>query len=488
MLLSHLTGRNFERDPDIEGIAYDSRKVGENYLFVAIRGFNVDGHDFIPRAIEKGAVAIAHESHYSPPQEFRQRAVFIEVENSRKFLSMVSSRFFGEPSRKLKVIGITGTNGKTTTAFLIHQVLNWTGNRCGLMGTVLYDTVCRKEKASLTTPESLEIHAMMKEILECGGTHHVMEVSSHSLALHRVDHVDFDVAVFTNLTQDHLDFHGSMDEYLKAKLKLFRMLDGDDYAVINADDPHASHFEKASTGRVITYGFGEGAMVRGEVMRNNLEEGLVISLEVEGSIYIIINHHLLGEFNAYNLLAAFTTLMTLDIPPATAVEFLSKARPPKGRLQRIKNVFIDYAHTPDALENVLRTLKPLTGGKLIVVFGAGGNRDREKRPLMGEVAGRYADVIILTNDNPRWEDPMEIIRDIERGINREHHVEPDREKAIKMAIDMADEKDIVLIAGKGHETYQEIRGERLPFDDEQVVRKYLNEFDMPTLEWKPGEK
>lgn len=487
MLLSHLIGRTFERDPDIRGIAYDSRKVEEGYLFVAIRGFNVDGHDFIPQAIEKGAVAIAHEPHYSPPQELRQRAVFIEVENSREFLSFVSSRFFGEPSRHLKVIGITGTNGKTTTAFLIHQVLNWTGNRCGLMGTVLYDTVCRKEKASLTTPESLEIHAMMKEILECGGTHHVMEVSSHSLALHRVDHVDFDIAVFTNLSQDHLDFHGTMEEYLKAKLKLFRMLDKDDYAIINADDPHAPHFERAAMGRVITYGFGDRAMVRGEIMRNNLEEGLVISVEVEGSIYIIINHNLLGDFNAYNLLAAFTTLTALDIPPSTAVEFLSKARPPKGRLQRIKNVFIDYAHTPDALENVLKTLKSLPHGRLIVVFGAGGNRDREKRPLMGQVAQKYADVIILTNDNPRWEEPMEIIRDIQKGISKKHHVEPDREKAIKMAIDMAKPDDIILIAGKGHETYQEIKGERLPFDDEQVVRKYLNEFDMPTIEWKPKE-
>ncbi len=487
MLLSHLTGRTLERDPDIRGIAYDSRKVEEGYLFVAIRGFNVDGHDFIPQAIEKGAVAIAHEPHYSPPQELRQRAVFIQVENSREFLSFVSSRFFGEPSRHLKVIGITGTNGKTTTAFLIHQVLNWTGNRCGLMGTVLYDTVCRKEKASLTTPESLEIHAMMKEILECGGTHHVMEVSSHSLALHRVDHVDFDIAVFTNLSQDHLDFHGTMEEYLKAKLKLFRMLDKDDYAIINADDPHAPHFERTATGRVITYGFGDRAMVRGEIMRNNLEEGLVISVEVEGSIYIIINHNLLGDFNAYNLLAAFTTLTALDIPPSTAVEFLSKARPPKGRLQRIKNVFIDYAHTPDALENVLKTLKSLPHGRLIVVFGAGGNRDREKRPLMGQVAQKYADVIILTNDNPRWEEPMEIIRDIQKGISKKHHVEPDREKAIKMAIDMAKPDDIILIAGKGHETYQEIKGERLPFDDEQVVRKYLNEFDMPTIEWKPKE-
>ncbi len=488
MLLSRLIEKTLERDIEIRGIAYDSRKVEEGYLFVAIRGFNVDGHEFIPHAIEKGAVAVAHEPEYTPPRQFEKKALFIEVENSREFLSFASSRFFGEPSGQLKVIGITGTNGKTTTAFLLHQVLNWTGNRCGLMGTVLYDTVCRKEKASLTTPESLEIHQMMKEILECGGTHHVMEVSSHSLALHRVDHVDFDVAVFTNLSQDHLDFHGTMEDYMRAKLKLFSMLEKDDFAIINADDPHAPHFERASTGRVITYGFKRKASIRGEVMRNNLEEGLVISTEMEGSIYIIINHNLLGEFNAYNLLAAFTTLTALDIPPSTAAEFLSRARPPKGRLQRIRNVFIDYAHTPDALENVLKTLKSLPHRKLIVVFGAGGNRDRQKRPLMGQVAQKYADIVILTSDNPRWEDPMEIIRDIQKGITGEHHVEPDREKAIKMAIDMAGPEDIILIAGKGHETYQEIKGERVPFDDEYVVRKYLNEFDMPTIEWKPEDK
>ncbi len=476
-----------QSDLEIEGIAYDSRKVQPGYLFVAIKGFNADGHRFIPQAIERGAVAVVHERDYSPPLQLREKALFIPVENTRIALSEISSRFFGEPSKRLKVIGITGTNGKTTTSTILYRALNMMGHKCGLMGTIQYDTVCRREKARLTTPESLEIHAMMREVLECGGEYHVMEVSSHSLALHRVEHVDFDVAIFTNLTMDHLDFHGSMESYMEAKLKLFRNLRKDALSVINRDDPHSEEFIRASSGRVITYSLNEKSDVRGEILENSLKEGLVISIEIDGKIYILMNRNFIGKFNAYNLLAAFATLLNLDFEPSLITEILSRVKPPRGRLTKIRNVFIDYAHTPDALENVLKTLKEVPHSRLIVVFGAGGNRDRNKRPLMGKIAEKYADVVILTSDNPRWEDPMDIIRDIESGMEREHIVEPNREKAILRAIDMADKEDIVLIAGKGHEDYQEIKGERIPFDDELIVRKALNEFEIPGLNINLGD-
>ncbi len=451
---------NFKQDTYVEALSYDTRRIVPKSVFFAIRGTNYDGHDFVDQALEKGAVALVLQKHMDVD------VPYVVVENTRKALSELSARFYGYPSSKLKVIGITGTNGKTTTSYFIYQILRKLGRKTALIGTIEYDLVSRKQPSRLTTPESLELQAYMKEIVEAGGKYLVMEVSSHALSLHRVDHVDFDVAIFTNLSQDHLDFHGTFENYLKAKLKLFRMLKPDALAIINADDPAYEHFVSSTKANVITYSLEGKGDVNAHIVSHTLD-GLI--LEVEGKR--IHARNIFGRFNAYNLLACYSFMKAYGIEKH---ELLSSLELPKGRLHRIGNVFIDYSHTPDALHRAILTLKEISPRKVIVVFGAGGNRDREKRPIMGKYS-QIADMIILTNDNPRFEDPRNIIKDIQKGIEKVHVVEYDREKAIRLAMLISRDEDVVLVAGKGHENYQEIEGVRYPFSDEEVVLKFRKE-------------
>lgn len=451
---------NFE-DFIVEGIAYNSKEVKENYVFVAIKGEKFDGHNFVYEAINSGAKAIVVE------RKLDVKISQVIVENSRVELSKISSKFYNYPSKNLFAIGITGTNGKTTTAYITYQALNLLGHKTALLGTIINDLISRKEVPKLTTPESLDLQKYMFEILKNEGEFLVMEVSSHSLALNRVDDVDFKIAVFTNLTIDHLDFHKTFENYREAKLKLFRMLNENAIGIINLDDENSSYFINACKGKVITYGFYKNANMRGEIIENS-KNGLKIKVFDK----IIENENFIGEFNAYNLLCSFSILNAIGFDINKIIDVLSQVKPPKGRLQKIKNVFIDYAHTPDALERVLKTLKSVYNKKIILVFGAGGNRDHSKRPIMGKVS-EIADIIILTSDNPRDEEPIDIIKDIERGINKTHIIEIDRKKAIELAISISNEDDVVLIAGKGHETYQEIKGIKYHFDDEEVVKNFI---------------
>jgi len=451
---------NFE-DFIVEGIAYNSKEVKENYVFVAIKGEKFDGHNFVYEAINSGAKAIVVE------RKLDVKISQVIVENSRVELSKISAKFYNYPSKNLFAIGITGTNGKTTTAYITYQALNLLGHKTAFLGTIINDLISRKEVPKLTTPESLDLQKYMFEILKNEGEFLVMEVSSHSLALNRVDDVDFKIAVFTNLTIDHLDFHKTFENYREAKLKLFRMLNENAIGIINLDDENSSYFINACKGKVITYGFYKNANMRGEIIENS-KNGLKIKVFDK----IIENENFIGEFNAYNLLCSFSILNAIGFDINKIIDVLSQVKPPKGRLQKIKNVFIDYAHTPDALERVLKTLKSVYNKKIILVFGAGGNRDHSKRPIMGKVS-EIADIIILTSDNPRDEEPIDIIKDIERGINKTHIIEIDRKKAIELAISISNEDDVVLIAGKGHETYQEIKGIKYHFDDEEVVKNFI---------------
>ncbi len=451
---------NFQ-DFIVEGIAYNSKEVKENYVFFAIKGEMFDGHDFVYEAINKGAKAIVVE------RKLDVTVNQVIVENPRVELSKISAKFYNYPSKNLFVIGITGTNGKTTTTYITYQALNLLGYKTGLIGTIINDLISKKEEPKLTTPQSLDLQKYMFEILKNDGKFLVMEVSSHSLALNRVDDVDFNIAVFTNLTIDHLDFHKTFENYRLAKLKLFRMLNENSTGIINLDDENSHHFINACRGNIITYGFYKNAHIKGEIIENS-KNGLKIKVFNK----IIENENFIGEFNAYNLLCSFSILNSIGFNIENIVDILSQVKPPKGRLQKIKNVFIDYAHTPDALERVLKTLKSVYNKKIILVFGAGGNRDHSKRPIMGKVS-EIADIIILTSDNPRDEEPIDIIRDIEKGINKTHIIEIDRKKAIELAISISSKDDVVLIAGKGHETYQEIKGIKYHFDDEEIVRSLI---------------
>jgi len=449
------------KDFIVEGIAYNSKEVKENYVFFAIKGEKSDGHNFVYEAINNGAKAIVVEKKLDV--EINQ----VIVENSRVELSKISAKFYNYPSKNLFVIGITGTNGKTTTTYITYQALNILGYKTALLGTVINDLISRKEVPKLTTPESSDLQKYMFEIIKNEGKFLVMEVSSHSLALNRVDDVDFKIAGFTNLTIDHLDFHKTFENYREAKLKLFRMINENAIGIINLDDENSSYFINACKGKVITYGFYKNANIKGEIIENS-KNGLKIKVFDK----VIENENFIGEFNAYNLLCSFSILNSIGFDIEKIIDALNQVKPPKGRLQKIKNVFIDYAHTPDALERVLKTLKSVYNKKIILVFGAGGNRDQSKRPIMGKVS-EIADIIILTSDNPRDEEPIDIIRDIEKGINKAHIIEIDRKKAIELAISISNEDDVILIAGKGHETYQEIKGIKYHFDDEEVVKSFI---------------
>jgi len=474
-------------DRQVENIAYDSRRVQRHTMFVALRGEKTDGHQFIGQAIDKGASVIVAEREQKDP-----RVTCLVVENTRTALADFSATFYGHPARKLKLAAVTGTNGKTTTTFLIKHICENAGLRCGLVGTVRYEIGERVLPAIRTTPESLDLQELLAQIASAGCKAAVMEASSHALAQDRTRGLEWDVAVFTNLTQDHLDFHGTMDNYFEAKAKLFTALatqkrKREPFAIVNIDDRYGRQLLDKIDKRVavVTYGMGTRADFRASNYRAEFS-GTSYQLDAHGKSYLV-RLPLIGRFNVGNSVAALGAANALGINLRNAVLSLAKAPQVPGRLELVParrqfQVFVDYAHTPDALGNVLKTLRELEPQRLIAVFGCGGDRDRQKRPLMAEMADRLADYSIITSDNPRKEDPNAIVSEIEKGFRSNHYEKiVDRTEAINRAVALARRRDIVLIAGKGHETYQEFGDHTIPFDDIQVARRAIEDHPVEFL-------
>jgi len=468
-------------DRTVESIAYDSRRVQRNGLFVALRGEKTDGHEFIGRAIEKGASVIVAER-----EERNPRVTCLIVESTRTALADFSAAFYGHPARRLKLAAVTGTNGKTTTTFLIKHICERAGLRCGLIGTVRYEIGERILPAIRTTPESLDLQELLAQIANAGCKAAAMEVSSHALAQDRVRGLEWNVAVFTNLTQDHLDFHETMKSYFDSKTKLFTGLGNQKkkrkpVAIVNIDDRYGEQLLDKIDKRVaiVTYGMGMRADFRASNYRVEFS-GTSYQLDAHGKSYLV-RLPLIGRFNVANSVAALATANALGIGLREAVFSLGKSPHVHGRLELVParrqyQVFVDYAHTPDALGNVLKTLRELEPHRLIAVFGCGGDRDRQKRPLMAEMADRHADYSIITSDNPRKEDPDAIVAEIEKGfLSTRYKKIVDRAEAIGHAIALAQPRDIVLIAGKGHENYQEFADYTIPFDDIQVARRAIED-------------
>ncbi len=473
-------------DREITGVRYDSRRVGSGNLFVAVRGACFDGHSFIEQAVDKGAVAIVGEK-----AGLSQRATTIVVPNSRDSLARLAATYYGDPSRRLKVIGVTGTNGKSTTTFLVKHLLERANQSTGLIGTVQYEIGERVLPAQRTTPESLDLQELLSRCVEAGCRNVVLEVSSHALSQGRASEIAFDVGAFTNLTQDHLDFHHGMKDYFEAKARLFDSVRDnrkkERAAVINIDDPYGQQLV-ARFGRdlpIISYGMGARAEFRASNFKVEMN-GTSYQLNAKEKSYLV-RLPLIGRFNIYNSLAALAVAHAIGADLRTSVLALANAPQIPGRLEAVPakrqfQVFVDYAHTDDALLNVVRTCRDLHPNRLILVFGCGGNRDKAKRPLMGAVADRYADYAILTSDNPRKEDPEAIVQEIEAGFKRKNYEKiVDRKEAISRAIALAQPKDIVLIAGKGHEKYQEFGDYTIPFDDVEIAAHALEEHPVELL-------
>ncbi|MGH8094699.1 MAG: UDP-N-acetylmuramoyl-L-alanyl-D-glutamate--2,6-diaminopimelate ligase [Chthoniobacterales bacterium] len=466
-------------DREIDGIFYDSRRVQKNGLYVAVRGAHFDGHQFTEQAIERGAAAIVVER-----PETHSRATSLVVADSRVALADLAFTFFKKPALRLKMAGVTGTNGKTTTTFLMKHICDAAGLRSGLIGTVRYEIGERILPATRTTPESLDLQELLAQIAGAGCKAAVIEVSSHALAQERTRGLEWDVAVFTNLTQDHLDFHQTMANYFEAKARLFTGLKNQPNkkqasAVINLDDPHGEKLINRLDHDVpvVTYGMSARADFRASNYRAEFS-GTSFQLDARGKIYLV-RVPLIGRFNVLNALAALAAANSLGVNLREAVLALARSPQVPGRLEAVPakrqfQVFVDYAHSDDALLNVLKTLRELEPRRLIVVFGAGGDRDRQKRPLMGRVADQNADYSIITSDNPRKEDPLAIIDDVKKGFRSANfETVAERAEAIARAIALAQPRDIVLIAGKGHENYQEFADHTIPFDDRQIALRAL---------------
>lgn len=461
---------------EVRGIASDSRTVKEGDVFVAVKGERADGHGFIGEALRRGASALLVERRPDGAA-----APWARVRSTREALGLVASRFYGEPSSRLTVVGVTGTNGKTTTTYLLESIFRAAGKEVGVVGTVNYRFPGCVREAPNTTPSSLELHRLLGEMLQRGVSHVAMEVSSHALVQGRLKGCQFDAGVFLNLSPEHLDYHGTMDRYLEAKALLFREVlrdsPKDPWAIYNADDPRVRTVGDGVRGlRKVTFGL-RGQVRPVEASRG--PEGLRAVLDTPWG-RLEVRSPLLGEHNLYNVMAAVATALALGVEEEAVVKGVWALKGVPGRLERVGErpmVIVDYAHTPDALRRALEAVRPLARGRVIVVFGCGGDRDRSKRPLMGRVASEGASLVILTSDNPRGEDPLAIIREIEAGIapGTDYLVIPDRREAIREAIGLARPEDLVLIAGKGHETYQIVGGERLPFDDREEARKALED-------------
>ena len=471
-------------DGSIGGIQYDSRRVGPGDLFVAVHGERRDGSDFAAEALARGASAVLSAS---PRPAAAPGGTWIRVADERVAMARAAAVLYRHPDRRLPLVGITGTNGKTTTAYLLEAMLEAAGSRPGLLGTVVYRWGGRETRAARTTPESADLYRMLHEMEQSGCGAAVLEVSSHALALARVEGLAFRVGVFTNLTQDHLDFHGTMEEYFAAKAKLFESLDPSATAVLNADDPHSAELASRTRARVVTYGIDAEADVRLRASTSDFS-GSTARVRL-GEAETTVRLALPGRPNLWNLLAAAAAARALDLPVSSIVAGVEAVHGVPGRFERIVagqdfEVIVDYAHSDDAITNVLRTVRSLGPSRIVTVFGCGGDRDRSKRPRMGEAAASGSDVVILTSDNPRTEDPERIADDAEEGVRRaergapgciEYHRCLDRRAAITMAIGLARRGDAVVIAGKGHEDTQTIGGLAQPFDDRDICRAAVGE-------------
>jgi len=466
----------------VTGIAYDSRTVTRGDVFVALRGLHADGSVFARQAIDRGAAAIVSEQ--DDPGDVA--VPWIVVHDARLALALLSVAFYRDPGREMRTVGVTGTNGKTTTAYLLASIFEAAGVRCGILGTVAYrvgPSPADVREATRTTPEAPDVQRLLREMVDHGCGACAIEVSSHALSLRRVDGTTFAAAVFTNLTRDHLDFHADMEDYFRAKRRLFEMLPRDAPSLLNADDPRSAALADAG-GRPVTFAIGKPADITPGPLSFSLD-GLAFEVRTPRGL-LRMRSSLVGRPNVYNILAAVSTAVALDLPFDAIERGVRSLTGVPGRFEIVSaptddvTVVVDYAHTDDALKNLLETARPLAKGRLVTVFGCGGDRDRTKRPLMGAVAGSRSDVIVITSDNPRSEDPDRIIDEILRGVTPDTRREetrlltiPDRREAIDKAIRLARPGDLVLIAGKGHEKYQVIGTRTLPFDDAAVAREAL---------------
>lgn len=464
---------------DIRGLAYDSRQVKPGDVFIALKGLQATGADFAADAIRRGAVAVVADR----PADPTATVPWFTVPDARAAMASLAAEFYGHPSRSMQVVGITGTNGKTTTAYLLRAVFESAGKKCGLLGTVTYSVGDQEQPASRTTPEAPDVQRMFRQMVDAGCTACVMEVSSHALALNRVDGTTFACGVFTNLTRDHLDYHGDMESYFTAKRRLFEMLPPGAPGVINLDDPRGDVLRK-SVSTPVTYAINKPADVTPGPLALTFA-GLEFDARTPtGDVHV--RSKLVGRPNVSNILATAAVATALDIPTPAIERGLKNLTGVPGRFEVVSGskddvtVVIDYAHTDDALKNLLETARPLAPRRVITVFGCGGDRDRTKRPLMGAVAARLSDVVVITSDNPRGEDPIRIIEEIKRGIpsasDRGSSVTVtivDRTEAIQFAIKKAEPGDLVLLVGKGHEKSQVIGGKELPFDEAAIAREAL---------------
>ena len=469
------------RQVTIRGIACDSRKVTPGYLFFALQGVQDDGNNFIADAIARGAVAVASES--VAPNDLSANVAWVRVAESRKSLAVAAANFYGHPGMALQLIAVTGTNGKTTTTSLIDSVLRTSGAKTGLFGTIAYHTPLGEYPAPNTTPESLDLQGFFAEIRDSGGTYAVMEASSHALVMDRLWGCHFQSAVFTNLTRDHLDFHKNFEDYFAAKRHLFEGTGAGvpDTAVLNADDPYSKRLAGLAK-QTVTYGIENSADIAARKFQLAFT-GLTFAAHTPNG-KIQIASPLVGRINVYNILAAIGAAQAAGISNETIEAGIRALQNVPGRFQRVDMgqpflAIVDFAHTDDALENLIKTARELNPkGRIITLFGCGGGKDRTKRPIMGEASGRLSDLTILTNDNPRQEDPLKIISDVVVGLQKsqgKYLIEPDREKAIGLAFDEARAGDIVLLAGKGHEDYQILADKTLPWDDRKVAQQALRQ-------------
>jgi len=474
--LKHEIAPEFAR-LEIAGLEYDSRRVKPGDLFFAFPGSKADGRRFAADALGRGAALVVSES--PRPDDFD--GPWLQVEHGRQALSLAARNFYGRPDERLKLTGITGTNGKTTTSYLVDSVLRESGAITAMIGTIEYHLAGRVLKAANTTPESLDLMRLFSELEREGGTHATMEVSSHALELGRVYGLAFSTTVFTNLTRDHLDFHGTMEAYFAAKQRLFEGAGGPPprFAILNRDDPYARQLRLSPKTEMIDYGFAQDAMLRARHVASSFN-GLRFDVQFRKQRFPV-ESPLIGRINVYNILAACGTGLSYGIAPEVIARGIAKLPAVPGRFERVDEgqpftVVVDYAHTDDALRNVIAVARGLNPKRVITLFGCGGDRDRAKRPLMGAAAAEASDLVILTSDNPRSEDPLIIMNDALVGIRKfdvPHVIEPDRETAIRRAIQDASEGDIVILAGKGHETYQVLKDRTIDFDDRAVAREVL---------------
>jgi UDP-N-acetylmuramoyl-L-alanyl-D-glutamate--2,6-diaminopimelate ligase len=463
-----------DRNANVTSVQIDSRKVAPGALFVAVRGTASDGHAFIPKALELGASVIVCEAM---PADQKEGVTYVQVADSAEAAGIIVHNFYGQPTSRVKLVGITGTNGKTTIATLLYKLFTGLGYTCGLVSTVENIIAGNIIPSTHTTPDTVSLNALLAQMVEAGCTHVFMEVSSHAVHQRRIAGLHFAGALFSNITHDHLDYHKTFDEYIKAKKGFFDGLSSDAFAITNADDKRGAVMLQNTAARKMSYSLKTVADFKGRILENALT-GLVMTVNDHE-----VHFRLIGEFNAYNLLAVYGAAVSLGEDKQEVLEVLSNLSGAEGRFDYLVSPkghilgIVDYAHTPDALVNVLGTIKKLRKGheQIITVVGCGGDRDKTKRPIMGEVACTHSDKVIFTSDNPRSEDPLQILADMEEGLNtaarRKFISIPDRKQAIKTAVSMAGPEDILLIAGKGHEKYQDIKGVKQHFDDKEVLQE-----------------